>query len=1161
MYLKRIEIFGFKSFALKTRLEFEPGITAIVGPNGCGKTNIADAIKWALGEQSMRSLRCPRMEDLIFNGSQSRLPLSFAEVSLTFDNQDGLLPVNYSEVTVGRRLYRSGESEYFLNKTQCRLKDIRDIFLDTGLGAQSYSLMEQGKVEFILQAKPEERRSLFEEAAGIAKYKVRKEETLSKLEKVEFDLLRLNDALTLLKEQIRSLDSAVRKTKQYQKYQEELKTYEVVLLLEELKKIENESKILSGESGQILRDYETFSNLVGNIENTLVRNQNELTDIKKKISENQNSIHQIETDLIRAQERIIRAEEKIKESGIQSKIEEEENCSNCEVITNLKKSIEKLTQERTIAIDEKVSLKQKLEEKEKELNEITKITKQETHELAQKRVKIFQIVQEKTQVKNEIVRLETQESNLQNQMKQLHSEVVSLKEKKERITAELDSLEKQLSNLEKEIATFKERKNALTEEIAKKKNIYHNLLDQIQKSQEEFTSCRVRLASLQELMEKTKFSHSAIQTVFSLNLPGVSGPLSSIIKTSAENEKVLEKVLGERLNFLVSETQEAAEKAIRYLRDNKKGWVGFFILEKLPQKLPTLSKLPKARSLLEIIGYESKYENLMRFLFSTVYSDGSAVYSETTIQGGSQSKEPGLLTQQREIGEIQENLSKLETLNMRLASEREKTEKEIINLEGELSKIDLLTGGKQISLAEILKETERKKEESEITQEEIKVGQWEIKEREKEIGEKKQRTEQEERKLKDYETEEKKLSEEIQSLEKNNLTLKEQETTLSRELTELKISLHTSENRLHNLDQEIAKETTEIKNLEKKINQTQEKMVSLSQVLENEKEVLQKEKEKIVSFQESKQNIEATLSQLKEGEQKIEQNISLETGNLNSLKLKFKEVEEKKKNIEISSQKIILEKKHTEMRLKDDFNLTALEAEKKYASQTPGEVSPEEMKMQIEKLKKRIESLGAVNLAAPEEYENLDARLKFLLSQEEDLEKAKQDLHELINRISISTRESFEKTFSQVRENFKNTFHHLFEGGKADLVLTDSVNISETGIEIVAQPAGKKLQNISLLSGGEKALTAIALLFAFFLVRPAPFCLLDEVDATLDDANIYRYLRLVKDFAKETQFIIITHNKRSIEIADLLYGVTMEEFGVSKIISVKFQKAPVPALA
>lgn len=1157
MYLKRIEIFGFKSFAIKTRLEFEPGVTTIVGPNGCGKTNIADSIKWALGEQSMRSLRCPKTEDLIFNGSQSRLPVSFADVSLTVDNQDGTIPTNYSEVTISRRLYRSGESEYYLNKTQCRLKDIRNLFLDTGLGAQSYSLMEQGKVEFILQAKPEERRTLFEEAAGIAKYKVRKEETLSKLDKVEIDLLRLGDTLILLKEQIRSLDAAVRKAKQYQKCQEEIKIGEMLVILKELAKLKKESEEFTGGNKETLDNYETLSKLIQNLETNLANLQSELNKKREDIEQNRDLLYQTESNLLQANNRINLAEERIKDTEKQTEILDEENEQQQEKLKNFAATLEKLTEEKEKYEKETAQLKEKLKEKEKEISDRTKKIKETNHAFQENKEKIYLLVQQRTQTKNEIIRLETHLQNLQNQKKQLKNDLSALEEKKEKLALEYKQISRELSLLEEENKSLQERKVTVENEFSQKKNLYRETLQQLEKIQTELSQQRARLFTLQELAERSKFSRLALQTVLTLNLPEISGPLISIIKVSKENEKLVEKSLGEKLNFLVSETQEAAEKAIGYLKENNKGWAGFFILERISEKLPALSRLPKTRNLLEVIGYDAKYKKLLHYLFSSAYFDSATLYSETTIQGGSEIKESGLLSEERETKEIEESLHKLEGTVKQHLAQKDTLEKEISTLENELTQLVQKIQEKQISLTGLLKEKERKKEEEEITVDEIKATHWEINQKDNEINEKNVRMKEEEKKLTACETEEHNLTAEIEKSEKDILLFREEETKSNHEFTELKISFTTAEQRYRTMSQEKDKLTKEREELEKSIHSKKERNLNLKDTIKNEKEVLTKEKEKIVLLQEKKEEKEKITSTSENDSQELARKISAEETSLNSLRQEFKQIEDKKKDLEIYQQKINLEKKYLLMRLKDELNLTVEEAERKYKDKLESESSVEEIKIENERLKRKIESLGAVNLAAPEEYENLNARMNFLLSQEEDLKKAKEDLHQLINKINISTREAFEKTFGQVRKNFQQTFHFLFEGGQADLVLTDETNLTETGIEIVAQPAGKKLQNISLLSGGEKALTAIALLFAFFLVKPAPFCLLDEVDAALDDANVNRYLRLLKEFSQKTQFIIITHNKRTIEIANLLYGVTMEEFGVSKIISVRLQKAPV----
>jgi len=1160
MYLKRLEIFGFKSFAEKIRLEFEPGTTAIVGPNGCGKTNLADAIKWVLGEQSMRSLRCNRMEDLIFNGSQSRPALSFAEVSLTVDNQDGLLPVNYTEVTVSRRLYRSGESEYYLNKTQCRLRDIRDLFLDTGLGAQSYSLMEQGKVEFILQAKPEERRSLFEEAAGIAKYKARKEEALSRLEKVEFDLLRLNDALALLREQIRSVESAARKARQYQKYQEELKTLEIIDFLEQLQNLEKEIENLTQGNKQVIQDWETSTTLIHNLETNFAELRDTSSKKKEEIERIQNALHELETNSIRSENRIILAEEKIKDSNTQKENLAAENIKNQELLHNLQENIKRVTQENDALKNTLAGVETQLKTKEKEQGEIDKKIKHLTRSLDDTKSKIYKVVQEKIQTKNDIIRLQTQDNALEAQKKQSNQELLSLEERKNKISDDLKILTDKLATQNKEVNELKDKKTQLENILTQKRNTYHNLIEQLQKLREQCAQLQTRLSSLKEFAERQKISLSAIDTVLSLNLPGIYGPLHNLLKISQQYEKLIEQILGDKLNFLVSETIDTAKRAIQYLKENNKGWVGFFVLEKIPHRLTSLSKFPKTRNFLELITYQEQFAPLMQFLFHNVYSEGTTIYSEAIIQGGSQIQTSGgPLTQREEIRNTEENLKKTEHLLAETNRNKEIAEKEIIDTENELNKVNLLLQENQILHTEILKENERKDDELKLALEEIKVITREINQTDKEILQMRQQIQEKDNLLQTYEVEEENLQNEIKTLENSLSAIKEEKDKSLQELNQLKITFSTEQQRYEILSREEEKTLTEEKNLHQVIQEKKDRISSLEKIVAIEEEIRVKEKENIDRYQQNRVELKKMFVQLKDECGGLDKQTSSVEEKLATLKQNFGLTQEKKKDLELNLQRINLERKHIELTLKEEFSLTPDEAKEKYSAEKqqlpPGiSESAEERKFHIERLKKRIESFGAVNLTAPEEYEQLQARLNFLISQEEDLKKAREDLHQLINKINISTRETFQKTFKQIRENFRQTFRTLFEGGEADIILTDETNLWETGIDIVAQPPGKKLQNISLLSGGEKALTAIALLFAFFLVKPAPFCLLDEVDAALDDANIQRYINLLRDFVQRTQFVIITHNKRTIETADLLYGVTMEEFGVSKIISVKFQK-------
>ena len=1155
MYLKRLELCGFKSFADKTRLDFGPGITSIIGPNGCGKSNISDSIKWCLGEQSTRSLRSHQMMDVLFGGSQSRSATGMSEVSMTFDNSQNILPIDYSEVTVTRRLFRSGESEYFINKVQCRLKDIKDLFLDTGIGAEGYSMMEQGKVEFILSAKPEERRELFEEAAGVSKYKARREETLRKLEKVEIDMNRVNDMLSLLKEQISSLDSAARKARQYQKYQEDLKRMETASLVQQIARATQELDRLRGEIEPLQQEFEKVNTEVDQADADISQirlQQMEKDEIYVKL---QDEYSQIKSGINLADERIRQASER------EIELKERLESLNLEIESD-KNKIAEMTKESQALSELCAQLAEQVARSSEEY-------KQKEQSVQELKAKLSGFVKEENEIKGKLFNMATEKTNLHNENNRLISlqahiqpKILGFQKELTRIEEQTIPLKEQISGIENELYGFTAQKESITANL---QNITGRIseLEQLKaKLEGEQSSLKEKVISLESKIQMIKEweekdpQRAALRAVVSMDMPGVKGPVSSLIRIVPGSEDIVANALGEKLNYLLADSVQAAQQAIKHLEDNNLGRCTFIILERLGenQHSSLVAQPPAARSLFSLIQFDQQYDKVMRFLCADTLIDGFTMYGNAVIQGGSRIVLDKPMLFETQVSQHQENINAAN-------AEYAKNLEVIQQFAAELSQ---LFDGKSKADADL--QTIRLK--SEILEQDLTGKKQDLQYMEKDI-------ELNRNDIQTLETEDRKASEDLKNvselialLEKDDSELKkrqvsidqevtalrEQETVLAAAATQAQISLVTQEGDLNARKREEGKLNESAVALEQTIEQSRQEIQAIETKIIEQQKVSENESHNLKELSSRQTAKETEIHAVSEERHFLINQIEEKNSSMHEQRLLLEEVKRKIQDIKLEEHSFELQKQNTEHRLTADFSVSFEEAKEQYMQI---QVQEEE----ISRLKRRIDSMGPVNLAAPEEYANIEERYNFLLNQQQDLIKAKEDLHVVIGKINQNTVENFTKTFKQVRENFQNIYHQLFEGGQADLILTDEGNMLESGIEIFAQPPGKKLQSIALLSGGEKALTAIALLFSFYMVRPSPFCILDEVDAPLDEANIGRYIGMVKSFATQSQFLIITHNKRTMEMADVLYGVTMEELGVSKIISVRMNREELAATA
>ncbi|MFC1501331.1 AAA family ATPase [Elusimicrobiota bacterium] len=1147
MYLKKLEIFGFKSFADKTKLDFEPGITAVVGPNGCGKSNTADAVRWCLGEQKARSLRGAQMLDVIFGGSQARQTTGMAEVSLTFDNTQNVLPIDFSEVLITRRLFRSGESEYFINKSQCRLKDIRDMFLDTGIGSEGYSIIEQGKVEFLISARPDERREMFEEAAGVSKYKVRREETIRKLERTEIDMNRMNDMLTLLKEQITSLDIAAKKAKQFQKYKEDIKKYEIASMVQNIlhgvteavnldKSLDPKNKQyerINTETNQLDADISQLRLSHTEKDELYIKIQDEFSQIKSSISLADEKIRQASQREGEIKERkdILLSEIKLGED--QYKQYEKESLASKKMLEEIEKKVKLLNND--------------YQEKEKNLKALC--TKLEVYKDTAKtsRLRFTQIDEEKNNLNKEIINIREGLVTCQTQLMSFTDTISSVEEALKPFRRQLAQKQKEISTIDNDLTKIRNNFNLNEKNIEELKVDIENNRNFEISTKENIAALESKKMTLQEWDQKDPI-RSTIRAVKSLNIAGIKGPIISLIQIDPGMEASVSCALGEKINYMISDTVENAKTAIKYLESNNIGRISFVVEENIkPKSKSEYVGLPVgARSLMSVMQYDSQITNVLEFLFSDILIYGNSVYGNAIIQGGKevdvdsanieeQFRELNLNLEKSksELSEISVSSTKLKSKMSEYERERDKIQKQNdeINIRKKLDEHQINELNERISLLE----------EEILNKKEI---------------------------IKKKENEEKDFSLKLASIEKNISDLAGEESGLQEKL--LVVEAESKNNHEEELKQneivntakvELVKYTSELESRLREEKRIQETFNSVSEQIEKDKKELEDSQVRISELKKIQDAESANLKEFnkqyskKETEvqvslserQEIMQKLEEKNSKLHDLRQQLESIKQEIHDLEMEKRSFDTQRQTMEKRLSEEYSLNFTEVKDQYKDI---EVDEDEMA----RIRRKIESLGNVNLAAPEEYENLEERYNFLSTQHQDLFKAKEDLHQVISKINQNTKENFKKTYEDVRNHFKGIYARLFEGGNADLLLTDEQNLLESGIEIIAQPPGKKLQSMSSLSGGEKALTAIALLFAFFMVRPSPFCILDEVDAPLDDANINRYVSMVKEFAKMSQFLVITHNKRTMEMADVLYGITMEEFGVSKLIAVKLNK-------
>lgn len=1177
MYLKSIEVYGFKSFANKITFQFHNGITGIVGPNGSGKSNVADAVRWVLGEQRIKQLRGASMQDVIFSGTETRKPLSYAYVAITLDNTDHQLAIDYDEVTVARRIYRSGESEYLINGAACRLKDVNELFYDTGIGKEGYSIIGQGQIDKILSGKPEERRELFDEAAGIVKFKRRKFAAQKKLEDEKNNLIRVNDILSELEKQVKPLEKQSEVAKIYLKKKEELKTLDVNMFLlehnrlkEQLSAVESKYEIaardltVTGEKYEgIKEEYERVQGQIEALETAIEQARNSLTDTSVMRGKLEGEINVLKEQIRSAQDNGLHLQSR--QNNVQAQIEEKN--VDKEHILNEKKDIDRQVAELVATRDEVRGLLEQVQNRIAELNDriengkntiIGELNQRATikSKLGRYDTMLEQIAIRKAELNSRLLRAKSDEETREESIRQLN-------EAFQQVTAELEQMN----------ARAKEQEQALVsarEQLAAKDG-------ELRSTQEQYHQEKSRLEALSNLTERYDGYGGSVKKVMEQkeHQKGIIGVVADIIKTDKKYETAIETALGGNIQNIVTDDEETAKKMIGFLKQNRLGRATFLPLTSIlhPQEFKNPEALEEDGVIGmadELVQTEKRYQNVAKAMLGRIVVvdhvdhavriarkfdygirmvtlEGELLVPGGAISGGAFKNNSNLLGRRREIEELEKKtealLKRIEEINGEIEECRNGRNR--IRMELEALKADIQRKFIEQNTARMNVETAR--ERMEEAEEGSRSLQNEEKEIEKQVLEIKNSKEEIQRELQRSEQLEKTAEEQISGFQKELETRRSEETEHAGRVSEWDVRvekmLQTQEFHQANVDRisgEIDRLTAELDEInggladnERSLEEKQHNIAEIEKTIAASCDSQNQSQKELTENLAAKEELSAKQKNFfTERESLSEQMTALdkEVYRLNTQKEKLEESMENQINY-----------------MWDEYEITLSDAAA-IRNEEMNDLSS--MKKEISALKEQIRKLGDVNVNAIEDYKNLMERYTFLKNQHDDLVEAEKTLEGIISELDTAMRKQFHEKFGEINREFDKVFKELFGGGKGTLELMEDEDILEAGIRIIAQPPGKKLQNMMQLSGGEKALTAISLLFAIQNLKPSPFCLLDEIEAALDESNVGRFAKYLHKLTKNTQFIVITHRRGTMEKADRLYGITMQEKGVSALVSV-----------
>ena len=1167
MYLKSIEVQGFKSFANKIIFEFHNGITGIVGPNGSGKSNVGDAVRWVLGEQSAKQLRGGNMQDVIFSGTETRKPLGFAYVAITMDNSDHKLPIDYQEVTIARRLYRSGESEYLLNGTTCRLKDVQELFYDTGIGKEGYSIIGQGQIDKILSGKPEERRELFDEAAGIVKFKRRKNTAVKKLEEEQQNLTRVNDILSELTRQLAPLERQSETARIYLKKKGELKKLDTQMFLVEMNRIRNQLKEVEEKYRIAQSDLEETCKSLDVTKSEYEKLEQELEELEQEIQKAREVTTRKTLEKQNLENRIHLLQEQIR-SAVQKEEQYQERTET------LQADYAKKTEEEQGYLAEK----EKLEKILRECEHTQAAAQSEFKEAAMEIQKLEETVE---QGKNEIIELLNLRASTKGKlqrydamMEQISIRKVELNQRHLRLNSDsvqLESSEEQYqaekAEIEETIEKLIREGNRCEDKIKKYQAEISRSSQQLEVGQTAYHREASRLESLRNITERYDGYGNSIRRVMEQKkqVSGIRGVVADLLKVEKSYETAIETALGGSIQNIVTDNENTAKEMIAFLKKNKYGRATFLPLTSMKNKKvfnnASALKEPGVIGVAsELVTVAAEYEGLANYLLGRtlvvdhidhgiaiarkyqytirmVTIEGESLNPGGSLTGGAFKNSSNLLGRRREIEELHETVESLkkdlETMQRTLEEYRNKRNHfrdEAAKVQEQLQEQYIRENTVQMNLNSMSgKRDELRKGYESLKEEKAKL--------EKQSEELQENTQSIQLELETSAAQEKELEAQITSNQEILEEKKKEEGEISKKLEKFHLETANLTSRQGFLLENISRVQEEKKNLEA------QKVALAAGMSQGKEEIQQKEQE----IEKIRQAVTEAQAEALQDEEKMSQNHK-------AFFAKRDELSERINLLDKESYRLTGQKEKLEEQQETQVNYMWEEYEMTYSQaliQMPEELLERAViKQGITDMRMEIRKLGNVNVNAIEEYKELSERHTFMKTQHDDLVKAEETLRGIIEELDTGMRRQFEEKFQQIRVEFDKAFKELFGGGKGTLELDEKEDILEAGIRIISQPPGKKLQNMMQLSGGEKALTAIALLFAIQNLKPSPFCLLDEIEAALDDSNVTRYAQYLHKLTKNTQFIIITHRRGTMTAADRLYGITMQEKGVSTLVSV-----------
>lgn len=1178
MRLKSLEIQGFKTFPDKTKLSFEQGITSVVGPNGSGKSNISDAIRWVLGEQSPKSLRCSKMEDVVFNGTDKRKKQGYAEVTLNIDNSDRFLDFNGDEIAVTRRYYRSGESEYLINKAAVRLKDINELFMDTGLGRDGYSMIGQGKIDSIVSSKGEDRREIFEEAAGISRYRYRKIEAERKLKSTEENLLRLRDIVTELEGRVEPLRKQSEKAQKFLTYSEEKRGLEIALWLLTLDKSQENLKVQDEKISIVRSQYEDAVKSLENVEQETEEIYQKNGELSSKIERLRNENNQIESEIAQKNSQISVAENDILHNNENIERLKNEISQADRNAGELEKTISE-KQEQIDILDKQVIEKQKYySEVSEKLNIINLDSSKSGDKLQELTSKLSVLTSQSADARVIDMTSESSINELTSRIAALNNSNTERKSQVEDLSQMLSDYRRDSETAQNEITAFKNSIDGLELKLSSKKKKRNELKAESDKLALDVREHQRKISFLENLERNLEGFSKSVKIIVNASkngkLHGICGPVSRVISVPPKYGVAIETALGAAMQNIVVNSDEDAKQAIRYLKSTDGGRATFLPLNTIKPRELRENGLDDCYGFVGVASQlctcDAKYNDILSSLlgrivvaddlnsaasiakkyfykFKVVTLDGQVVNAGGSLTGGSLNRNTGLLSRASEIKQLKTQTENLLKLAKSAETQSEEISREFSAIEAELLGVRADLSNKQQDFVRLQAESRACENELENSQKLLSGSASEVEECQKKIEILKKSREQARERLSELNIKIAQAEQNVNDVTGSRAELTKNREELSSLLQNIRLEIVTAQKDIDVLNSEIVYARNTGTNNDERKSELFNQIQSVESVINEISGRIESYKNDVIALENTRSSVADRINSLTQQKDLLEKR-SIEMRESERNKTNEREtsgrelarLEERKLNIQKEYDNII-------SKLWEEYELTKREAE-----QTAIEIEDApKAQRHLNELKKSIKNLGTVNVSAIEEYKEVSERYEFMSAQVNDVEKSKKEITSLITNLTKQMKEVFVESFDQINKNFTYTFKELFGGGTASLSLSDPENILTSGIDILVHPPGKIVVHLDALSGGEKALVAIALYFSIMKVRPAPFCVMDEIEAALDDVNVYRFASYLRRMTEKTQFILITHRRGTMEEADVLYGVTMQDEGISKLLELR----------